>query len=120
MRSTLLLTALLLAACASTEMRQYVGKDVTELQMAYGAPENVIDLPDGRRAFQYRWGGGAGVIPGQSTSTVQSWGNTATVSTTATPAMAFQSPGCLITYIASPAGNLWTVTDIRVPKQLVC
>lgn len=112
--------AVILAACVSTEMKGYVGKDVSEVFMAYGQPENVIDLPDGRRAWQFRWGGGSGVIPGRSQTTVQAIGNTAVATTTATPATIVHSEGCLITYIGTRSANSWTITDIRVPKQLVC
>ena len=106
--------------CVSTEMKGYVGKDVSEVLMAYGQPEQVLDLPDGRRAWQFRWGGGRGVIPGRAQTTVQSVGNTASATTVATPALLVDSKGCLITYIGTRAGNSWTITDIRVPKQMVC
>lgn len=116
----LVAAAALAAACVSTEMKGYVGKDVSEVLMGYGQPGNVLDLPDGRRAWQFRWGGGSGVIPGRSQTTVQTIGNTAVATTTATPATIVHSEGCLITYIGARSGNSWTITDIRVPKQLVC
>lgn len=120
MRRFIFAAAALLSACVSTEMKGYVGKDVSEVLMAYGQPENVIDLPDGRRAWQFRWGGGGGVIPGRSQTTVQAIGNTAVATTTTTPATIVQSESCLITYIGTRSANSWTITDIRVPKQLVC
>lgn len=120
MRKLILVAAVLLSACVSTEMKGYVGKDVSEVLMAYGQPEQVLDLPDGRRAWQFRWGGGRAVLPGRAQTTVQSVGNTAVGTTTATPSMIVDSEGCLITYIGTRTGNYWTITDIRVPKQLVC
>lgn len=110
------LAAVLLAGCASTQMKGLVGKDISEAMIRYGQPEHVIDMPDGRRAFQFRWGGGAVPVSGHATSVVQ--GNV--VTTTATPAMIFNSPGCLITFITQGEGNRWTVTETRTPKQLVC
>lgn len=119
-RLVLIAAASLSTGCVSTEMKSYVGKDVSEVLMTYGQPENVIDLPDGRRAWQFRWGGGSGVIPGRSQTTVQAIGTTAVATTTAMPATVVHSEGCLITYIGTRSGNSWTITDIRVPKQLVC
>lgn len=48
------LCALVLAGCASTEMKKYVGKPIEETFIAYNKPENVFEFPDGRRAYQYR------------------------------------------------------------------
>lgn len=111
---------LMVTGCASTEMRKHVGQDVSEVLMAYGQPEQVLDLPDGRRAWQFRWGGGRGVIPGHAQTTVHATGNTAVATTTATPATIIDSKGCLITFIGTRNGESWTITDTRVPKQLVC
>lgn len=109
-----------LAGCVSTEMRKFVGQDISEVMIRYGQPEHVIAMPDGRRAFQFRHGGGPVVVPGTTSSTVTSWGNTAYVNTTAMPAMAFDAPGCLLTFLAVSSGGSWRVSDVRVPKQLVC
>lgn len=111
---------LLLAGCVSTQMRGFVGQDITEAYMRYGQPVNVLELPDGRRAYQFQYGAGTALVPGASRSDVSVWGNTATVNTVATPAAAVYDDGCLLTFIASPSGNSWTVTDIRVPQELVC
>lgn len=121
LRKTLLIAALTaMSGCASTEMRTFVGKPVEETQFAYGMPENVFELPDGRRAYQYRWGGGAGVIPGNAVSTASTVAGVTTATTSMTPAMIFESAGCLITFIARDQGRGYVVEDYRVPKQLVC
>jgi hypothetical protein len=60
-----------LAGCASTHMKQYLGKDVRYIAVDEGAPVNVLDMPDGRRAFQYRWGGGTVTTPRMTTTTGQ-------------------------------------------------
>lgn len=120
MRLLTLGAALLLAGCVSTQMRGFVGQDITEAFMRYGQPENVIDLPNGQRAFQFRQGEGAMLVPGRSRSEVAAWGNTATVNTVSTPATAIYRDGCLLTFIAAPSGGSWTVTDIRPPKEMVC
>jgi hypothetical protein len=108
--------------CASTEMRTFVGKSVDETHMTYGQAVNVIDLNDGRRGYQYRWGGGAGIVPGRASTSISSIGDVTTATTTTVPALVFESAGCLITFIARDQGppRGWVVEDYRVPKQMVC
>ncbi|MFN7611390.1 MAG: hypothetical protein ACK5QX_10725 [bacterium] len=109
-----------IASCASTEMKTFVGKPIEEAMFAYGRPENVMTLSDTSKAYQFRWGGGATVLPSQTTSTAQVYGNSATVRTTATPAMIMESQGCLITFITVNNGTKDVITEYRIPKQLVC
>jgi hypothetical protein len=42
----------LLAGCASQIMQSYVGKDIREVEMDYGPPSNIIELGNGKRAYQ--------------------------------------------------------------------
>lgn len=122
MRNFALFAALaMLSACASTAMQRYVGKSVSEAYMAYGQPQAVFDLPDGRRAFQFYWGGGSGVIPANSQTIIRPTGLGAyQVTTTGTPAMIYESKGCLVTLIARPAGSDFVVEEYRIPKRIVC
>jgi hypothetical protein len=120
-RLHLIAVCCLATACASTEMKGYVGSSISEAFIDYGKPEAVFDLPDGRRAFQFRWGGGSGVVPGRTSTQIT--GNDAigyNVTTVGTPAMAFASEGCLITLIAHRKGNDYIVDEYRIPKRLVC
>lgn len=113
--------ALALFGCASDAMRGYVGKSVTAAYIDHGTPENVFDLPDGRRAFQFRWGGGAGIVPGYANSTVSPTGlGGFRVTTTGVPATYVESAGCLVTLIARPNGNDFLIEEYRIPKRLVC
>lgn len=123
-----LLLAVLFAvsACASTHMKKFIGKDVRYIQIDDGAPVNVFDLPDGRRAFQYLWGGGRYVVP-QTTTTqgqVQLVGDKAyyTEQKVESGGFVVDNPGCLITYIAewSAEKKGWIVVDFSYPKRLVC
>ena len=60
-------------------MKRFIGKNTRYIDIDDGAPVNAFDLPDGRRAFQYLWGGGTCVVP-HTTRTrgrVQLVGNTA-------------------------------------------
>lgn len=112
--------AALLSACVSTQMRGFVGKDITEAQFRYGQPVNVIDLADGRRAFQFAQGGGSSVVPGQSVAVAQSQGDTTFIAGQSTPAMVVERAPCLLTFIAGRSGQSWVVQEIRAPKELIC
>lgn len=119
---TLVSVALMVAGCASTAMKNFVGGSISEAYMSYGQPENVFDLPDGRRAFQYYWGGGTGILPGQQSTTIApAGGGVYNVTTTGTPAMVYENKGCLVTLIARAAQNGdFVVEEYRIPKRLAC
>ena len=113
--------AVAVAGCASTAMKQHVGQSINEAFFAYGKPENVFDLPDGRRAVQFYWGGSSGVVPGQANTTINPTGfGSYSVATTSIPATYVESDGCLVTLIARPQGNDFIVEEYRIPKRLVC
>lgn len=113
-----------LSACVSTYMKQYIGKNVEELVLTEGPAINVFDLSDGRRAFQYRIGGGTYTIPGSASTTATSYaiGSSVytTVNTISSPASTISTPGCIVSYIAAWDGSAWIVRDIRYPDRLVC
>lgn len=46
--------ALVLSGCATGIMEGYIGQPVQAGIARYGPPEYVFDMPDGRRAFQWR------------------------------------------------------------------
>ncbi|WP_295442332.1 hypothetical protein [Sphingorhabdus sp. EL138] len=120
--AVLIVAALALTGCASTAMKRYVGSSISEAYLAYGQPANVFDLPDGRRAFQFYWGGSSGVLPGSSQTTVAPIGGGAyAVNTVGTPAMVYESKGCLVSLIArkNAAGD-FVVEEYRIPQRLVC
>lgn len=48
------LAALALTGCATNIMEGYVGQPLQAGIARYGPPEVVFDMPDGRRAFQWR------------------------------------------------------------------
>jgi hypothetical protein len=113
-------------ACVSTHMKKYIGRDARYIQTEDGPPVNVFDLPDGRRAFQYFWGGGTYRVP-QTTSTagqVQLVGDSVYYAEQKIESggQVIQSEGCRITYLAKwdPTQKGWIVTEISYPKRLVC
>lgn len=116
----------ILSGCVSTYMKAFIGKDIREVMMTEGAPINAFDLGDGRRAFQYKFGGGTLVTPQVSSTTGRTTilGNSVWLDQRAItqPAAIIESEGCLISYIAefSSAKSAWTVVDIRYPNSLVC
>jgi hypothetical protein len=42
-----------LSACASTIMKNYIGQPLQMPMLDYGPPLNAFDMPDGSRAFQW-------------------------------------------------------------------
>jgi hypothetical protein len=108
------------AACVSTEMRSLIGSPIQEAEIAYGAPVHVIDMPDGRKAYQFRYGGGPVVLPGQSSTTATAIGSTVVANTVSSPAAILETKGCLLTFIAAASSSAWIIEDIRVPRDLVC
>jgi hypothetical protein len=124
--ATIILATLLAAGCASTKMKQYVGKDIREVILDDGPPMHVLDLPDGTRAFQYPFGGGTYTAPTVTTTTgnVSRIGSQAWLSATSISSGGgtVTMPPCTISYIATWDGNMggWIVRDYRIPKQMFC
>lgn len=122
----LLAIVVALSGCVSTHMKKFIGKDVRYIEIDDGAPVKVFDLPDGRRAFQYLWGGGRYVVPQTTTTSgqVQLVGDKAyyTEQKIESGGFVVDNPGCVITYIAewNAARKGWIVMDISYPKRLVC
>ena len=115
-----------LTSCVSTHMKKFVGRDARFVAVESGPPVNVFDMPDGRRAFQYYWGGGTYVVP--QTTRAQGYarlvGDTVyyTSQKITTSVFVVDNPGCLITHFAEwdSASRGWIVKDISYPKRLVC
>jgi hypothetical protein len=42
-----------LTGCATDIMRGYIGRTPQDVMARYGPPDNVFDMPDGRRAYQW-------------------------------------------------------------------
>jgi hypothetical protein len=107
-------------------MKQYVGRDIREVMLDSGPPISAFDMPDGTRAFQFRWGGGTYVVPQTTnmTGSVTSVGNSAWFQSQSISSGGgvVSSEGCVITYFArwNDERKGWTVVSYRVPKQLVC
>ncbi len=106
----------LLAGCATAVLESYVGKSITEPILDYGPPVNAVDLPDGRRAFQWAVNS-TGVIPVTSTNSATVWGGgTSTLVTGTTTNYIPTSSQCVYTLYARPQGDDWIVTGYREPN----
>lgn len=120
------LLGILASGCVSTHMKQFIGRDVRYIAVQDGAPENVLDMPDGRRAFQYRLGGGQIAVPATTTTNgqVQLVGDSVFYNEQklTTGGGTVSSDGCLVTYFAEWDAQRkgWIVRDIWHPKRLVC
>ena len=127
MRNTIIsIILIMLVGCVSTHMKQYMGKDIREVILDSGPPINAMDMGDGVRAFQFRWGGGTYSIPQTTTTsgTVTAYGNTAWLNSSSITSGGgtIYSEGCVITYLTAwnDARQTWVVSSYRYPKQLVC
>lgn len=125
-KAAILFFALLASGCVSTEMKSFVGKDIREVILVNGPPINAMDMGDGVRAFQFKWGGGSFTVPqtSRTSGNVTMIGNTAWLDSTTitTGGGTFRSDGCIISYLTKwdKAREGWIVTGYRYPKQLVC
>lgn len=118
-RAAWVLAAAALGGCASSVMGGFVGKPVESVMARYGPPALVFDMPDGRRAFQWRINNGA-VIPGAINSTANIYappGSLATVtsSTTYMPAQRVER-ACFYTMYARQDRGAWTLVGYEKPN----
>jgi hypothetical protein len=123
MRLTIVLFFIFLAGCATQIMQSYVGKDVREIMLDYGAPANAFDMGEGRRAFQWSIGSSyTAPITATTTGSVNSVGSTSWVNsnTIITGGQVINSQ-CLYTLFARWNENSrgWFVTDFKKPN-LMC
>jgi hypothetical protein len=108
-----------IAGCATSVMKGYVGQDIKQVVVERGAPQNAMDMGDGRRAFQ--WAINQSVFVPATTSqisTVNVYGNTAIGNSTATTyGGGTSSWTCLYTLYATwdEARATWIVKDYQKP-----
>lgn len=114
MRKVLFL-AFFLSGCASQILESYVGKSVTEPILDYGPPSNVLELANGKRAYQWAVTN-SGVMPMSSPTTVTAYGSGgyATAYGTSTTYIPY-SNDCIYTLFASQKGKDWIVEGFRRP-----
>lgn len=103
-------TLLVLAGCASEIMKGYVGRDITDVVLDYGPPSNVVELPDGRTAFQWSR---TTSYTAPTTTNIYGYGNYASA-TTYGGGTSYSE--CLYTLFAKPnPQNSFTVVGFKEP-----
>lgn len=104
-----------LSGCASQIMESYVGKSVKEPILDYGPPANVVELEDGRRAYQWRLTqSGAMPMSSPTYATVYAGGRVATAYGSTTTYVPY-SQDCVYTLTARQQGGRWIVDGYRRP-----
>ena len=113
----LLLLTFTVAGCASQILDSYVGKSIAEPILDYGPPTNILELGDGKRAYQWAMTN-SGVIPMTSpaSATVYGSGGYATAYGTSTSYIPY-SNDCVYTLLASQKGKDWLVDGFRRPTM---
>lgn len=110
----LVVAAAVLTGCAAQIMSGYVGKDVTDVALDYGPPVAAFDLPDGRRAFQWKVDS-VTMMPTQTTVTGYGSGNWYTADILQTGGGAFAS-SCIYTMFGQKnASKSYTITGYKEP-----
>lgn len=101
----ILTLSLLIAGCASSVMKQYMGKDIREVFVEHGKPVNEFVMADGRRVFQFNWGeSSAGSPLGMKGGCLLMKG------------------GCLLSYFTErdEPNDRWVVVEYRYPDRMFC
>ncbi|NOC83559.1 MULTISPECIES: hypothetical protein [unclassified Ruegeria] len=105
---------LVLSGCAESIMQSYVGRDITDVILDYGQPDNVVKLPDGRFAFQWS---NTTSYTAPTTTNVYGYGNSATAYTYGGGTTYSE---CLYTLFAKPnPQDSFTVIGYKKPT-LMC
>lgn len=102
----------LAAGLASAQTPTYVGKTIEQVQKTYGEPANMMTMPDGRRAYQFRPASVRDKIPNHPISD-SSHGAVSTFSNIGTT-------DCLITMIAADHGQGFVIEETKMPRQGAC
>lgn len=101
-------------------MKKLVGLPVQEAAIEYGQPVNVMDMPDGRRVFQFQSQRTA-YMPATANTQGSVWGNTWN-STTQVYGGHPVNIECTYTFYTAwdDSQGAWMVVDYKVPKRLIC
>jgi hypothetical protein len=114
-----------LTGCASVHTEEYVDRDIRQVILDNGPPINAIDMGDGTRTFQFKFGGGSIVAP-QVTATgapitksdSDAWFQSAPITTSGGQRVV--NDDCVSSYLTKWDGEVWRVLSYRIPKQRVC
>lgn len=106
--------SLLLAACASTVMKSYIGAPITSVMLDYGPPDNIYSLGPGQQAYQWRKNK-TQVIAGTSSGIVRTTRYGERYEMSETPGYV-ERIDCYYTFYTRNSGSEWYVTSFRQPS----
>ncbi len=112
--ATVAAAILMLAACASDIMKNYVGQPVESVILDYGPPTTVVDLAPGERAYQWRRIS-TNVVSGSSSGEIRETRHGTRYETTETPGYV-ERQECFYTFYARQSSGRWFITNFRKPK----
>ncbi|MDH7801847.1 MULTISPECIES: hypothetical protein [unclassified Rhizobium] len=110
----LIAASTLLAACASTVMKSYVGAPITSVMLDYGPPDNIYGLGPGQQAYQWRKNK-TQVVAGSSSGEVRSTRRGERYEVSETPGYV-ERIDCFYTFYTRNSGSEWYVTSFRQPS----
>lgn len=106
--------AVVLAGCASTVMKNYIGQPVESVIIDYGPPTAVLDLGWDQRAYQWRKIS-TNVVSGSTSGEIRDTRRGQRFEETVTPGYV-EEQECFYTFYARQQGGRWYVTNFRQPK----
>lgn len=115
MKLALALCAALLTGCVADTMRSFVGRDIRNVELAYGPPVNQLDLGDGSRAFQWAKVS-VSTTPVSAVTTTDKDRKGRKTTQTRFIGGDQSVTRCLYTFIATRSGDTWIVTGIQQPS----
>jgi len=109
----------LLGGCAADIMAGYIGKPIEAAQIDYGPQSNIIEMQDGRRAYQWnRNSSGIMPITNYNSGTAYGAGGFVNTNGSSTSYVPYER-NCLYTLFATKQGSTWIVTGFNEPS-LMC
>ncbi|CAN7382273.1 hypothetical protein [Rhizobium rhizogenes] len=103
-----------LAACASTVMKSYIGAPITSVMLDYGPPDNIYSMGPGQQAYQWRKNK-TQVVAGSSSGEVRSTRHGERYEVSETPGYV-ERIDCFYTFYTRNSGSEWYVTSFRQPS----
>ncbi|MBO9656942.1 hypothetical protein O3S81_00200 [Agrobacterium sp. SOY23] len=110
----LITASALLAACASTVMKSYIGAPITSVMLDYGPPDNIYGLGPGQQAYQWRKNK-TQVVAGSSSGEVRTTRRGERYEVSETPGYV-ERIDCYYTFYTRNSGSEWYVTSFRQPS----
>ena len=121
-RTIVIVLGLFLTGCAEQMMKEYQGKQISDIVLQYGPPVSAFDMGDGRRAFMWAYNGQV-IVPGTANSSGTLIGGSYYGTTTITPSQAINYQ-CNYTMFATRSRTdiegpaAWTIVGYQKPTAM--